>query len=214
MQNYSRIYDYIEEYQRLVYQTYSKHPISFLTTYYNIDTAETIWDDENMMDGPYESIGTLSGVKWKKYLLLPVFYIEDIQNIFDGQQIGVLKEGRTSFVFPSSYGFNPYFSDRLKLSQSFLRPTNDIYPVYVITGIEKSADTDKTFWKINCEVDQSETTTNLDLQVTDTYSFFEYDKKLHTVPDSQVLTKLLLKNESIKDNLKNLFDRNSGYYLL
>jgi len=46
MQKYERIYDYIHEYQNLVYEYYSKHVVSFLVTYYNLNLDETIWENE------------------------------------------------------------------------------------------------------------------------------------------------------------------------
>ena len=68
IQNYSRIYDYIHEYQRLVYDFYSKDVVAFLTTYYHINTESTIWEDENLFGGSYDRVGEYSGVKWDKIL--------------------------------------------------------------------------------------------------------------------------------------------------
>ena len=44
-QKYTRIYDYIHEYQRLVYDFYSKDVVAFLTTYYHINSDNTVWED-------------------------------------------------------------------------------------------------------------------------------------------------------------------------
>jgi hypothetical protein len=213
MQKYTRLYDYIHEYQQFVYDTYSKHGIAFLVTYYNIHPPTTIWEDENLLGGPYEKVGDLSGVSWNKYLLLPIYYIEEVTSHFDGQEIGYIKEGETNIVFPSTYGITPYANDKVKFEQAYLRPTNDIYPVFSVTGVEISANTDKRFWKLKLEVEQSVTTTQIDDQVNTTYTFFEYDKKIHTIEDAEVLTNLLIKNELLKDSLGNLFNNNSGTYL-
>jgi len=213
MQKYTRLYDYIHEYQKFVYDTYSKHGIAFLVTYYNINPSTTIWEDENLLGGSYEKVGDLSGVSWDKYLLLPIYYIEDVSSVFDGQEIGYIKEGETNIVFPSTYGITPYANDKVKFEQAYLRPTNDIYPTFSVTGVEISANTDKRFWKLKLEVEQSITTTQIDEQVNTTYTFFEYDKKVHTIEDAEVLTNLLIKNELLKDSLGDLFDNNSGTYL-
>jgi hypothetical protein len=214
-QKFQRIYDYIHEYQNLVYDFYSKDVVAFLTTYYHIDAPETIWEDENVFAGAYDRVGEYSGIRWNKVLLLPVYYSEEISTVFDAQDIGYIKENITSFVIPSTYGFTPLPNDKFKLEQEYLRPTNDIYPTFSVTGIEKSVNADRLFWKLKVELEQSVTTSQLDLQVTNTYTFFEYDKKIHTIPHAQFLTRLLSKNETLRDRSKNiLYDRNSGYYFV
>jgi len=214
-QKFERIYDYIHEYQRLIYEFYSKDVVAFLTTYYHIDTGDTVWEDENLFGGAYEKVGSLSGIKWNKILLLPVYYIEEINTAFDAQDIGYVKDNETHFVIPSTYGITPLPNDKLKLEQAFLRTNNDTYPVFSVTGVEKSVNVDRLFWKLKVEVEQSVTTTQLDLQLSDTYTFFEYDKKIHSIPDAQFLTRLLAKNEILRDRLSSsLYDGNSGYYFI
>lgn len=212
-QKFQRLYDYIHEYQQLVYDFYSKDIVAFLTTYYHIDTEDTIWEDENVFAGSYDRVGEYSGIRWNKILLLPVYYIEDISTMFDGQEIGYIKEGETNFVIPSTYNFVPLPNDKLKLEQEYLRPTNDVYPIYNISGVEKSVNTDRTFWRLKVEVEQSITTTQLDNQIADTFVFFDYDKKIHTVDDAEFLTRLLTKNETLRGTARNnLYDMNSGFY--
>lgn len=212
IQNYQRIYDYIHEYQNLVYDYYSKHVVAFLVTYYNLNICNTIWEDENLFDGSYEEIGELSGIKRNKILLLPLFYAEDISTSFDGQDIGHIKENETSFVMPSTYNFRPYPNDLLKLEQSFLSPTNDTHPVFVVTGVEIHPNTQRRFWKLKCRTFQSQTTTAVDEQVVNTYSFVEYDKKIHTLDDSQFMSRLLYKHSLLKPNLSTLYDSRCGFY--
>lgn len=215
MQKFNNIYDYINDYQHLVYEFYAKDVVAFLSTYYHIDGPETIWEDEHVFAGSYDRIGDLSGVKWNKILLLPVYYSEEVNTSFDGQEIGYVKEGETSFVIPSAYGITPLPNDKIKFEQNFLRPTNDVYPVYNITGVEKSVNTDITFWKLRAKVEQSITETQLNAQVQDTYVFFDYDKNIHTVENSTFLTRLLVKNETLRERLRDSFyDRNSGFYFV
>jgi len=130
MQKYLRIYDYIHEYQRLIYDYYSHSVVAFLTTYYHIDTDETIWEDENVFAGAYDRVGELSGIKWNKILLLPVYYIDEINSPLDGQEIGYVKENNSTFVIPSIYGITPLPNDKIKLEQDYLRPTNNTYPLF------------------------------------------------------------------------------------
>jgi hypothetical protein len=212
LQKYSRLYDYIQEYQQLVYEIYASHAIAFLVTYYNVDIRQTIWDDEKVYGGFYEEVGQLSGVRWRKILTLPVYYIEEIQTPFDGQDIGYVKDNVTNFVIPSTYGFVPYAHDIIHFDQSYLRPRNNIYPVFHVNGIEPSVNTDRRFWKLKVETMQSRTTPEFDNQTVDVFAFSEYDKKIHTLEDAQFLTRLLYKHEEIRNSQKGRFDDNSGFY--
>lgn len=211
MQNYNRINDYFVDYWRLLYDYYSKHGQAYLVTYYNIDPENTVWDNENLMGGYYEKIGTLSGVRWKKILTLPVFFIEETDTIFDAQEIGLVNEGKTGFVIPSSYGITPYANDMIKLYQNYLQDY-DNHPIYVVTAIQKQSSGDKTFWKCGCNVEQSRTTTEIDRQVSQNLIFYDYDKKIHNISEATSMTKMLSKNETLKGNLNELFDQNSGLY--
>ena len=213
MQNYNRINDYITDYWTLLYDYYSKHGQTYLVTYYNLDTEQTVWDNENLMGGYYEKIGQLSGMKWKKILTFPVYFIGETDTIFDAQDIGYVNEGNTGFVIPSSYGINPYPNDMIKLYQNYLQD-DDTYALYGITAVEKKSTGDRTFWKIGAKVEQSRTTKELDLQVSETLMFYNYDKKIHQIPETIGMTRLLSKNEIIRERLNNLFDQNSGLYFV
>lgn len=214
MQKYTRLYDYVEEFTNLIYNIYSKHAIAYLVTYYNINKDATVWDDVNLLGGSYEKIGDLTGLKWDKYLLIPVYYTEEISTAFSGDEVGYIKEGETNIVIPSSYGIQPYPSDIIKFEQSFLKTTDDVLPIYSVTGVEKSVNTTLTFWRLKVMVEQTRTITEVDLQVENTYTFFEYDKKIHSIADAQFLTRMLSKNEILRGYLKDLFDYNSGFYFM
>lgn len=218
-QYYTRLYDYIREYQALVQDHYSKHGIAYLVTYYNINSEETIWDNDKIYGGSYERIGDLSGMKWDKYLLIPVYWSEEISTVFDADEKGYIKQNETNIVIPNTYGITPYPGDIIKLEQEYLRPdgidsTNDIYPILVVSGVEIFPNTDRRFWKLKIETFQSKTTTEVDLQVEDIYAFFNYTKKIYTVPQSTFLTRMMVKSENTTDRLNELYDSNSGIYFL
>jgi len=173
--------------------------------------CETIWEDEDIMGGAYEQVGDLSGVKRNKILMLPLFYSEEYNTSFDGQDIGLVKENETSFVMPSTYNFKPYPNDIIRLEQEFLSPGKE-YPLFVVTGVEIHPNTEKRFWKIRCKNFQSKNMSSIEEQVINTYSFVEYDKKIHTLKDAQFMARLLYKHSLLKPKLKFLYDDRSGYY--
>lgn len=213
MQNYNRINDYFVDYWKTLYDFYSKHGQAYLVTYYNLDPEETVWDNENLMGGYYEKIGQYSGVRWKKILTLPVYFIEEIDTIFDAQEIGYVNDQKTGFVIPSSYGITPYPNDIIKLYQNYIQE-DDRYALYVVSGVQKQTSGDKNYWKLGCVGEQSRTTTEIDLQVSDNLIFYDYDKKIHQLSESVSMTRLLSKNETIRENLNGLFDQNSGLYFV
>lgn len=213
MQNYQRLYQYVHEYQHLLYDYYSKSVVRYLVTYYNLNVGDTIWEDEDVFGGAYEQTGDLTGIKRDKILLLPVYFPDEITTTFDGEEIGYNKNTETTIVIPSSYGFKPYPHDMIKLEQEYLQPSNNTYPLYQVTGVEIHPNTDRRYWKLKCVVFESETLESVDAQVVDTYSFVEYDKQIHTLSDAQFISRLLYKDSLLKPILKDvLFDDRVGFY--
>jgi len=214
-QLWTRLYDYIHEYQYMVYEYYSKDAIAFLVTYYHLNKEQTIWDDTDLFGGYYEKIGDLTGVKWDKILLLPVFFIEDVMTTFDASaESGQIKLNETSIVIPSEYGFTPYPNDLLKFEQSYLRTSTEQYPIFSVTGAEIGPNTDRRFWKLKIETEQSRTLSDVEAQVNDIYSFFDYDKKIHPIEDATLMAQILEKNQMIGDQLKLNYDKPTGFYFI
>jgi len=214
-QLWERIYDYIHEYQHLVYEYYAKDAHAFLVTYYHLNKAETIWDDEFAMGGAYEEIGDLTGIRWDKILLLPVFWVDEISTTrFDASDIGQNKLNETTFVIPSEYGFTPYAHDIVKFEQSYLQDSPDTYPLFHVTGAEIGPNTSRRFWKLNVETDQSRRIEDVENQTIDTYSFLDYDKQIHTIENAQKLLKLMDNNDKLRMKLKTSFDKNTGFYFI
>ncbi len=191
MQNYQRVYDYIQEWQKLIYEYYQKHAIAFLCTYYNLDTSERqqdgsggiVWDNQYLNGGFYEMTGELSGVRWIKYELLPVFWVEETLTDYDAREEGFINTGDSAIVIPHQYGIQPYAHDIIKFSQEFLvnDPSKDKYEIYQVAGIKKRPPQDKTYWWLKLETYQSKTTDDVDDQVTQTKVFVEYTKKIQTI---------------------------------
>lgn len=215
MQFYNRLYQYIQEYFYLVYTYYSKHAVAFLVNYYNISDSQSIWQKDKLSGGPYERIGDLSGMKYNKYLLMPVFFMEEAGAQFEGNEEGYNKRSETSLVFPTTYGITPYPGDYVKFEQSYLTPINDTYPIYTVGNTEKSTNTTISFWKLTLYVEQSRSTNELDNQINNIKVFFDYDKKFHELEDSENMTRLMKKSNLLKQKITdNHYDKNSGFYLM
>ena len=216
MQFYKRLYDYMGDFWKTLYDIYPKLGIAYLCTYYNINKDMTTWDNEFLMGGYYEKFGNLSGLRFDKYLLLPVYFTEETTTDFDAQMEGYINEGQSSITIPWNYGITPYPNDQVFFDQKPLITSDDsnTYPLFGVTGLQKIAHQEKTFWKLKLNVEQSMTTNDINDQVANTYVFFDYTKKIYNVSQSQTLTRMLVKNETVRRVLKNRYDENSGFYFL
>ena len=214
MQNYKRIYDYYYEFWKTIYDVYSRHGIAYKVTYYHLDTTSTIWDDDTLFGGSYESLGPLSGIKYDKILFLPIYFITEMSNVWDAQAEGFINPGEIEIVIPSDYGFVPIPGDMFKLDEFVIDTQRDINPIFKISNLKKQTHQDLAYWQSHGEIYQSKTTEDLDLQVQNTMVFYDYDKKIHTLNDSISLTRMLNKNKIVRDRLKDLYDRNSGLYFV
>lgn len=216
MQLYTRLYDYINEYFNLVYKYYSKHALAFLVNYYSISSESSVWQTDNLYGGAYERAGSLSGMKYDKYMFMPVFFMEETGSIpLEGNEYGVTKETRTSMVFPSSYGITPYSGDYVKFEQSFLMNDLDNYPIYTVGGVEKATNTPITFWKANLYVEESRSLEEIEEHTSGSFIFIDYAKSFYSLEDGEKITKLMKKNDLLKEKLiNNFYDPNSGFYLI
>jgi len=211
MQNWLRIHDYAKQYLEWTYKTYSSHSPAYLCTYYNLDLPNSVYDGNILDAGSYEKTGNRSGLKWRKILLLPVYGIEQIQPTKSAEEDGVtMKTQMTSFNFPTEYYIKPMAHDYIKFEQDILKPTNNQYPLYQVTNIEKATNTDKSFWKVQCQVDYRQEE-DLENHLSQLCVFFDYNKKIYNIQTATTLYKLLEKNRSLQD-MKKYFEVNGGYY--
>jgi len=214
-QLWERQYHYIHEYQYLVYEYYAKDVVAFLTTYYHLNTSETIWDNEYVMGGAYEEIGDLTGIRWDKFLLLPVFFIDEISSIgFDATEIGQNKLTETYCVIPSEYKFTPLPHDIIQFEQDYLQMSPNNQPIYHVSGVEIAPNTDRRFWKLKLEVNQSRKIPEVENQTLNTYMFLDYDKQIHTVENANIILNLLETNSNLKKTVSENYDSGTGFYLI
>jgi len=216
MQNYTKLEDqYSNEYWRLMYEYYAAHGISYKVTYYNLDVNTTIWDKTDLFGGYYEKIGELSGVKWNKILLLPVFQIGETTNVFDADETGYINKGETELVIPSLYGITPYPNDIIQLNRPYLTTTYQIedFPIFTVTGVQKQSPQQRTWWKLNLKIEQSRREMEIESnhQISGNFTFFDYTKKIYTIQDAITMTKMMSKNLELKERIKDMVDQNSGF---
>ena len=212
MQNWLRYQFYPNEYLNLVYNYYAVHGVASICTYYHVDIDTSILEDKELQGGYYELTGKLTGAKFQKIDFLPVYNAEGIQPRFSADEKGMTKSDQMStFNIPSSYNIIPTMMDHVIFDALPLRKTSDnLITAYQITNIEKSTNTDISFWKAQLKVSHR-TKKDFDLQTSETFTFFDYEKKIYKSDDAIFMYNLLLQND--QNTLNKYYSKNSGLYL-
>lgn len=209
MRTWNRIYNYPKDYIEFVHKYYVDSGVAYLCSYYAIDLPNSIYDDDELAGGSYELIGSLSGMKWNKIALIPLYFSEQISVPFTADERGFGKFDQTgSFVLPPSFEFSPSIHDFVVFKRPELGEEEPTH-LYEVINFEKSTNTEKAFWKINIKIfnrNQSE----LDLQINNQYTFVESEKKIYLSTNGLFIYKLLQKNSELTLNSK--FNENAGLY--
>jgi hypothetical protein len=212
MQNWLRYQFYPNEFLDLVYNYYAVHGVASVCTYYHVDIDNSILEDTKLEAGYYELIGNLTGVKFQKINFLPVYNLEGIQPRFSADEKGMTKSDQmTTFNIPTSYNIIPTMMDHVIFDALPLRQnTESLLTAYQVTNMEKSTNTDISFWKEQLKVSYR-TKGGLDSQTIETYTFFDYEKKIYSAEDAILLYNLLFEND--QSTLNKFYSKNSGLYL-
>lgn len=215
MQKWTRRYDYNNEYLNLVLKYYSKHAVAFPVTYWNFDNENSIYDNEKLDGGPYKFVSnTLSGWRWTKILLLPVYFIDQMNLVWSAEDRGYIYSSRmeTNIVIPSEYGITPVVHDYVKFEQSFVRPTNNVAPILVVRNIEDNNFGEHNFYKLTLTLEGHVRDIDLDVQSTSTNVFVDYTKTIHSLSVAEALLRMLEKNRIVVERLAEEVDVTTGFY--
>jgi len=215
MQPWIRRYNYISDYYNTVYNIYANAYPGYPITYYSVDWKESIYEPK-LMAGSYEKngVGALSGIKFKKILILPVYGIEQITPSNSGGEKGLtMHETETSTItFSSEYGLIPYEWDVVHFSQEFMSPdNNDNGPVFVVRNTSPATYGNMTMW--NCSIKVAPYSLgDIKKQISSEYMFLEFTKKIHRLDTASILIKLQQRSDNLSENLSNVF-HDTGFYL-
>jgi hypothetical protein len=215
MQPWIRRYNYISDYYDTAYNIYSKVYPGYPVTYYSVDWKNSVYD-KKLMAGSYEKngIGSLTGIEFKKILLLPVFGIEQITPVNTGSERGLtMHDSETSTVtFSSEYGLKPYEWDVIHFSQDFMSPdNNDDSPVFVVRNTNPATYGNMTMWQCSIKVAPYRLG-DVKKQISSEYMFLDFTKSIHRLDTAYILIQLQQRSNSLSDNLKDLF-HSTGFYL-
>jgi hypothetical protein len=209
MRTWNRIYSYPKDYLEFVHKYYVDSGVAYLCNYYSIDLPNSVYDSDELAGGSYELIGELSGMKWNKISLMPLYFTEQITVPFTADERGFGKFDQSgSFVLPPSFELTPSVHDFVAFERPELDEKEPTH-LYEIVNFEKSTNTEKAFWKVGLKVSQY-IQTNIDTQINNQYTFVEHEKKIYLSTEGLFIYKLLQKNSLL--DLNDKFDSNSGLY--
>jgi hypothetical protein len=214
-----RTFSYIEDYFRTLYDVYAGTYIAcYPVTYYSLDFDNSICDRTEILSLSYEKdgVGALSGVKWKKIYMLPVYNIETTRFNPTNNERGILYEPSSQIVLPSVYGLIPNPGDVVDLSHGYIAPHPNEFNkkmLYSVTAVNLAHQNE--YFQIyqlplkNAVFDND----LLDRQVSGFYQFYDLEKRI--LPANNVVHLLKLQNniaETVKD-LNKYFDKQMGFYI-
>lgn len=133
--------NYIDEYLDLVINKYGVMRPNYFCTYYKLDYDNSVLDERPDVDaGSYHIVGPeLSGRKWKRIELMPVWLTEGgqpIQNMM--KEEGITREINNTFVFPDYVGVRPTAGDYMYIYNDISNKREEDAPLYKIVGREDS----------------------------------------------------------------------------
>jgi len=212
IQSWYRIQFYPSDYLNLVYKYYASHGTPYPCTYYHLDIPHSCADLKNLDDAAYHVVGDLSGLVWEKISFLPVYNTATISPTFTGDERGFGKfDQNTEFNYPSLYGITPTTYDFVHFVEPALQNNTDPgYPLFRIVNFDRATNSLFDFFKISLKVHYI-TKQQIEEQISQTYSYMDYQKQIYTLSDSTTMLRLMQKNTKIE--LNSFYDQNFGYYI-
>ncbi len=210
-----RRYNYISDFYWTQNQ-YSAHKLmpAYPVTYYNIDWDNSVYD-KDLMAGSYErhGVGQLSGMKWNKIQMLPVYWSETLQPQNSADEKGVTSRDSeiTNIVIPTEYGLKSTAWDFVHFSQAFMFEASDFSPIYVVTNVDNSTHGTINYDKLTLKVTSATKLTKLETQISENYMFLELTKRIHQIQAASVLLKLQTRHDALQEQSHAMF-HNTGFY--
>ena len=205
--------DFVSEYFKLLtkyYQHWTQPDIN--CTYYSFDLENSLMDETKLVGAVYESVGELTGLRWRKILHLPLSNVEAVPTNVTADEKGVTSSDKmTSAKIPSSNQIEPHAHDFICFTE-VQDPGNYKLrnpPLFEVLNVEKSPDFDECFYKVSAKITFI-TMDDIDKQVHGLFDFVDYEKKLYPIDDSICLNQIL---ESRPNHCCNKFyNQNTGLY--
>jgi len=213
-----RNYNYISDYYHNIYRLYTEAYVGYPVNYYTIDWGSSTVEHDKLEAGTYSKfgVGDLSGLKWNKILLVPIYGLDsgNSPSRHNADEKGmILETEKMNISFPTTYGIKPYEWDIIHFHQSFMDPENpiDTHPLYVVTNTNMATFGTLSHWQLQLKTAPYKRH-QVEKQVSNYYMFLEFTKRIHRVDTASVLLRLEKKSEILSDRMTDLFSK-IGFHL-
>jgi len=212
-----RQYNYHEDFFYTTYKYYVDTYPAFPVTYYSTDREETVWDEEYMKAGTYEmrGVGNLSGQKFRKIQMLPVFYVEQVTPSQESDEKGInySETMRTRIAFPSVYGLKPFADDAIDMSFGLKDPSIKTKNMYTIEKVDL-AHHGEYLQLFNCTLKIAPYTKDMiEKQISTRWAFYEHEKTILPIDHTQILLDLQERSINLADTTRDFYNP-SGFYFM
>jgi hypothetical protein len=204
--NYSKDY---YQYRNKFAQTLQTASIPI--TYYSIDWEKSTYDEKmKAMSFERYGVGELSGMRWKKIKLLPIWGVEQMSPAYNASEEGYLLQDSlvTQIVLPGDFGIRPYPWDFVEFEQKYMFGKFMSGPIFVSTNIEIDTYGEDKYYKVRLKTAPNSFITDIQKQISEFQVFVELYNKVydHTIGNTmfcleEKYEKLINKSFSFKNNI-------------
>jgi len=213
-QKFSDNFQFVREYFRNLTQYYNQWNYSNIKcTYYNLDIENSLIDQDKLLAGTYETIGQMSGFRWRKILDLPLNGLEALSTTPTADEQGVTNKEKLTTAWISSNSelvcqvHDFVMFTEVKNSQNYYLRNP---PLFEVVNVEKSPDFDKPFQKITMKISYIPAQ-KLNEQVDGLFYWMDYEKQMYGIDNAICLNRLLKERE--KTCCNKFYNQNTGLYM-
>jgi len=184
-----RYVNYIDEYLDKVLNYYSRWSPHFFVNYYKFKYSESILDDiKDTRTASYHMAGDLSGRKWDKILMFPVWYSTGVSEIsIQNNEFSLNREIELSLSFPDILGVPPTSEDFIEFRQGeYIDSETDEpieHPLFVVKNYEVSHIGNRRWYKINIK-NHFLIRTELEKKVNQRYMYINHLSEIYDLETS------------------------------
>lgn len=194
--------NYIDEYQRMLFNNYSiMNPRTFCT-YYKFDIDSSVIDDRPYVQGgSYHMLNDYAGRMWKKIQLVPMWQLTSIDPIKTiAKEDGVVRELEMKFVLPDYVGIQPTPRDFIHIFNGVGNTKSDRHPFWIVTNKSESHAGKRKIYQLDCK-NYPNPTTDIDDHIVSEWIYVNFLRKIYNRASAELILETLGINYTLFDNI-------------
>jgi len=199
-----RYINYVDEYERLLFNHYAIKGPKYFCTYYKFDIDNSIIDDRtNVQSGSYHILGEKSGRKWKKIQFVPMWQIEPHAPVtYQAKEEGVVRELETTFILPDYVGIRPTPMDFIHIFDNTANVKENNSPLYIVINKSESHVGKRKIYKVHCN-NYGSKVNDLDVpqSISSEWIYVNHFRKIFSYDMGELILQSLNNNFELFDSL-------------